>query len=158
MTSRRRSPARVAAGFLLRTTLVHVLTYLVIGALSYRLLARPLWEGAARLPGMRDLQSPAVQALILPGQVLRGLLLGLAFLPLRTFLLGSGRAGGLILASLLLLLGSLAGISGQIEIWLYTTGFHPKLFLAHLPETILQSLAFGYLLLAWERRGAAREA
>jgi hypothetical protein len=34
----------------------------------------------------------------------------------------------------------------------YTTNFfHPGLFLAHLPEIVLQTLLYGYLLLAWER-------
>jgi len=143
---------RALLGFLLRSTVVHVLTYLIIGALSYRFIARYLWEGPLALPGVRDLQSQAVQLTILPAQVVRGVLLGLALFPLRHALVGSRRFGGLMVAALLLLIGSFAGISGQIELWVYTTGFNLRLFLAHLPEILIQSLAFGYLLLAWERR------
>jgi hypothetical protein len=33
----------------------------------------------------------------------------------------------------------------------YSTTFHSGLFLAHLPEIVLQTLLYGYLLLAWER-------
>jgi hypothetical protein len=45
-----------------------------------------------------------------------------------------------------------AGISGVIEDWVYSTTFHLGLFLAHLPEVVVQTLLYGYLLLAWERR------
>lgn len=69
-----------------------------------------------------------------------------------------------MVASLLLLIGTVAGISGIIEDWVYSTTFHPGLFLAHLPEIVVQTLLYGYLLLAWERhvqkrwaRGTDRE-
>ncbi|HJW44811.1 MAG TPA: hypothetical protein VJ463_10165 [Geothrix sp.] len=139
-----------------RATVLHVLTYMVVGALSYRFIARYVWEGPILLPGMRDIQSPAVQMMILPAQVVRGLLIALALLPIRPFLMDSERFGGLMIASILLLIGSFAGISGQIEVWVYTTGFNLRLFLAHLPEIVIQSLLFGYLLLAWERRASAK--
>jgi hypothetical protein len=63
-----------------------------------------------------------------------------------------GALGGPVIASLLLLIGLVAGISGVIEDWVYTTTFHARLFFAHLPEVIVQTLLYGYLLLAWERR------
>jgi hypothetical protein len=131
---------------------------MLVGAFSYRFIARYLWEGPVLLPGMRDIQSPAVQMMILPAQVVRGLLIALALFPIRRFLLESGRSGGWMIASILLLIGSFAGISGQIEVWVYTTGFNLRLFLAHLPEIVLQSLLFGYLLLAWERRIGTKRA
>jgi hypothetical protein len=51
-----------------------------------------------------------------------------------------------------LIIGSIAGISGQIEVWVYTPGFNLRLFLAHQPELVIQTIIFGYWLLAWERR------
>ena len=60
--------------------------------------------------------------------------------------------GGSAIASLLLLIGLIAGISGVIEDWVYPTIFHAGLFFAHLPEVVIQTLLYGYLLLAWERR------
>ena len=152
MTPTKRTGLRKLVGFTLRSTLLHVVTYLVIGALSYRFIARHLWEGPLALPGMRDLQSRSVQAMIIPAQIVRGWLIGLALFPLRPLLMKQTRWGGCILASILLVIGSLAGISGQIELWVYTTGFNLRLFLAHLPEIVVQSLCFGYLLLAWEHR------
>jgi hypothetical protein len=67
-----------------------------------------------------------------------------------------GRRGGLGIASLLLLIGSIAGISGLIEQIAYTTTFHLGLILAHLPEIIIQTLLLGYVLLAWELRVESR--
>jgi hypothetical protein len=63
-----------------------------------------------------------------------------------------------VVASLLLLIGTVAGISGIIEDWVYSTTFHPGLFMAHLPEIVLQTLLYGYLLLAWERHAQKRRA
>jgi hypothetical protein len=40
-------------------------------------------------------------------------------------LLDTGRWGGLAIASLLLLIGTVAGISVIIEDWVYATIFHP---------------------------------
>ena len=152
MTSNQRSAFRVFLGFMTRATVLHVLTYMIVGAFSYRFIARYLWEGPVLLPGMRDIQSPAVQMMILPAQIVRGILIALALFPIRRLAMESKQLGWLIIASILLLIGSFAGISGQIEVWVYTTGFNLRLFLAHLPEIIIQSILFGYLLLAWERR------
>jgi hypothetical protein len=40
----------------------------------------------------------------------------------------------------------------MIEEWVYSTRFKPVLFLVHFPEVVMQTILFGYLLLAWERR------
>lgn len=143
-------------GFTLRSTVLHVLTYLVIGAASFWLVARPLWTGPDRLPWLRDPEGDFVQRWFLPAQVVRGVLQAAALFPLRGALIEMGRWGGLAIASLLILIGSIAGISGAVETWVYSTTFHTGLFLAHLPEVVLQTLLYGYLLLAWERRAEAK--
>ena len=145
-------------GFIFRSTVLHVLTYFVIGAASYWLVARRYWTGPEALPWLRNPEGEFVQRWFLPAQILRGALLGIALLPLKGALLDMGRRGGLVIASLLLLIGTVAGISGIIEDWVYSTTFHPGLFLAHLPEIVLQALLYGYLLLAWERRVQERRA
>jgi hypothetical protein len=50
------------------------------------------------------------------------------------------------------MIGSVIGINGAIEAWVYTTLFNLDLFLVHLPEVVIQTILYGYLLLAWERR------
>jgi hypothetical protein len=143
---------RPALGFIVRSTLLHVLTYVLVGAASYWLVARDYWTGPQSLPWLRNPESEFVQRWFLPAQVIRGILYGVALFPLRTTLLNMGRLGGVVVASLLLLIGCIAGISGEIENAVYSTTFHLGLFLAHLPEIILQTLLYGYLLMAWEHR------
>lgn len=152
MSASKRGSLRGLPGFTLRSTLVHVATYFVIGAVSYWLIARRYWTGPEALAGLRDPEGDFVQRWFLPAQVVRGALHGVALFPLRRALLDMRRSGGLVIASLLLLIGSIAGISGVIEDWVYSTSFHIGLFLVHLPEVVLQTLLYGYLLLAWERR------
>jgi hypothetical protein len=68
------------------------------------------------------------------------------------------RWGGLVIGSILFMFGSVIGISGAIEAWVYSTTFNPDLFLVHLPEVVIQTILFGYLLLAWERRVEKKQA
>jgi len=157
-TQNRRRFFRTFAGFTARSTVLHVLTYIVIGAVSYGLVARRFWTGSEALPWLRNPEGEFVQRWFLPAQIIRGVLHGVALFPLRAALLNRPRSGGLVVASLLLLIGSVAGISGAIEDWVYSTTFHLQLFMAHLPEIVLQTSVYGYLLLAWERRVDRRRA
>ena len=148
---------RRLVGFIWRSAVLHVLSYVVVGGASYWLIARRYWTGPEAFPWLRDPEGQFVRNWFLPAQIVRGILYGLALFPLRSALLGMGRLGGAVVAGLLLLVGCLAGISGDIETWVYTTTFHLRLFLAHLPEIVVQTLLYGYLLLAWERRSAEPE-
>ena len=152
MEIQRRGLMRRLVGFIWRSAVLHVLSYVVVGAASYWLIARRYWTGPEALPWLRDPEGQFVRNWFLPAQIARGILYGLALFPLRSALLKMGRLGGVVVAGLLLLVGCLAGISGEIETWVYTTTFHLRLFLAHLPEIVVQTLLYGYLLLAWERR------
>lgn len=145
-------------GFVWRSTAVHVVTYVVIGALSYWLIAKRYWTGPDALPGLRDPSGEFVQHWFIPAQLLRGILHGLVLYPLVDALLVMKRWGGAVLASILLVIGSVAGISGLIEGLVYSTTTSVRLYLAHLPEIIIQTLLYGYWLLAWERKASARHA
>lgn len=158
MAHNTRSILRGFIGFVFRSTVLHVLTYLVIGAASYWLVARRYWVGPEALPWLRNPEGEFVKRWFLPAQVVRGALHGVVLFPLKGALLDMRRWGGLVIASLLLLIGSIAGISGVIEDWVYSTTFHAGLFLAHLPEIVVQTLLYGYLLLAWERRASVKTA
>jgi hypothetical protein len=152
MAQEPRGVLRGSVGFVSRSTVLHVVTYFVIGAASYWLVARRYWTGPEALPWLRDPEGDFVPRWFMPAQVVRGALYGVALFPLRKALLAMGAWGGSVIASLLLLIGLIAGISGVIEDWVYSTTFHAGLFLAHLPEVVVQTLLYGYLLLAWERR------
>ena len=142
--------------FAVRLTSVHIVTYLVVGGISYWLVAQKYWVGPEKVPGLNDPTGEFVQRWFLLAQILRGFIYAVALYPLRRALLEMGRWGGLVLASLMLLVGSIAGISGFIETCVYTADPHVELFLVHLPEVVIQSLLFGYLLLWWERRCAPK--
>lgn len=158
MAAEGRSTARKILGFVWRSTAAHVVTYVVIGALSYWLIAKRYWTGPDALPGLRDPSGEFVQRWFIPAQLLRGMLHGLVLYPLLDALLAMRRWGGAVLASILLVIGSLAGISGLIEGLVYSTTASVRLYLAHLPEIIIQTLLYGYWLLAWERKARARRA
>ena len=140
--------------FAVRLTAVHILTYVVVGAISYWLVAAKYWVGPEKVPGLNDPTGEFVQRWLLPAQILRGFIYAVALYPLRRALLEMGHWGGLVLASLMLLVGSIAGISGFIEACVYMADPRVELFLVHLPEVAVQSLLFGYLILWWERRYA----
>src|SRR5438132_1248414 len=91
-------------GFVLRSTVLHVLTYFVIGAASYWLVARRYWTGPEALPWLRNPEGEFVERWFLPAQVVRGALQGVALFPLKHALLAMRGWGGLVIASLLLLI------------------------------------------------------
>ena len=139
-------------GFFLRVTVLHVVTYVGIGALSYVLLAEKYWTGPDAVAGLRDPSGEIVTRWMLPAQILRSLLLAVALYPLRRAFMELGRCGGLVIASLLIIIGSIGGVGGLIENVVYTEDVPLGLILAHLPEVVIQALLFGYLLLWWQRK------
>lgn len=139
-------------GFFLRVTILHVVTYIGIGALSYVLLAQKYWTGPDAVPGLRDPSGEIVTRWMLPAQILRSLLLAVALYPLRRAFMELGRCGGLVIASLLIIIGSIGGVGGLIENVVYTEDVPVGLILAHLAEVVIQALLFGYLLVWWQRR------
>ena len=149
MKSTKRSFLRILAGFVFRSTLLHVITYMVIGALAFQFLTHRYDETAL---GLQDIHGEHVMHWFFLAQIVRGILHGLVLFPLRRALLDMKRWGGLVVGSILFMVGSIIGINGAIESWVYTTRFNSDLFLAHLPEVVTQTILFGYLLLAWERR------
>ena len=149
MKSNKRSLLRILVGFTFRSTVLHLVTYMVIGALAFHFMTHRHDETAA---GMQDLHGQHVMHWLFPAQILRGILHGLVLFPLRKALLDLKRWGGLVVGMILFMFGSVIGINGAIEGWVYSTRFNLDQFLAHLPEVIIQTTLYGYLLLAWERR------
>ena len=149
---RARKVIQLFLGFALRLTMAHVVTYWVVGGIWYGLVTHKYYAGPEALPTLRDPNSDFVLKWILPAEILRGVLYALALFPLRRALVELGRWGGVVMASLMLIIGSIAGISGLIESWVFSTTAHVEVFVATLPEIVVQSLLFGYLVVYWERR------
>jgi len=62
-----------------------------------------------------------------------------------------GRTAGLAIAGVMLGIGCLAGFNGLIEDLIFYKNVSLYLYCVHIPELLAQTLAFGYLLMKWER-------
>ena len=142
--------------FVLFLAIAHILTYYVIGALAYEFITKQFYQGAApAFAFMRTESEPAlwshVMLWMLPGQVARGILMGLALLPFVAVLLKQSppiRALTISLVYFVFAHLSAAGpTTSNIEGFIY---FRPeyftlKTFMFTQPEIILQALALGFL-------------
>ena len=149
MKSNKRSLLRILIGFTFRSTVLHLVTYMVIGALAFHFMTHQYDETAA---GMQDLHGQHVMHWLFPAQILPRYSSRSRAVSLRRALLDLKRWGGLVVGMILFMFGSIIGINGAIEGWVYSTRFNLDQFLAHLPEVIIQTTLYGYLLLGWESR------
>jgi hypothetical protein len=134
----------------LKTIVVHTVTYFILGVLSFTLLDyATLYAG----PGIKQFLRQTSDPLVMAGplfQPIRGLLLGAILYFLREPLFHR-RHGWLVLWATLVVIGILSpyvAAPGSLEGLVYTTvplAFH----LSSLPEVILQTLMFSWLLFFW---------
>ncbi|MER2564199.1 MAG: hypothetical protein ABTQ32_25940 [Myxococcaceae bacterium] len=151
--------SETAVGFVLRAALYHSFTYLVFGLMASRLLD---YQHALTSPIISDYMKDPASADVGLGpwlQPVRGLLFGVALLPLRPLLAERAR-GWLIIWGLFLAIGilgtpaaapsSLEGlVYSRLPLWYHLFG---------LPEVVLQTLAFSVLLHRSLRPRPARSA
>jgi hypothetical protein len=141
--------------FSVHVIVLHVATYLVFGFIFSRIFR---YDALFQMDVIRDYMrsyESSMTSIIGPFlmQPLRGLLLAVAIWPLRSFLLEK-RNGWFVLWILFVVFGILSPPSaapGSIEGVLYSRlplWYH----LIGLPEIMLQTLAFSFLILAWERQ------
>lgn len=142
---------RSFARFFGRLTLAHFVSYVFVGGVSYMLIMRYCLPLVPADTGLRAITSPHVQVWLWPAQLFRGLILSAVFYPLRSTFLRMGRLGGLAVAGTMIGLGCLAGFNGLIEDLVFYRNVSLYLYYIHIPEVTAQTLAFGYLLLWWER-------
>ena len=148
-------------GFAARMIVAHFLTYFFIGLLFYvsglNVIVYYEQHPQALINALcRDTSSLLVTAGPL-FQLLRGFIFALALYPFRTVLL-ERKFGWLYLWGIFLALAIFAPASaapGSIEGFVYTNlpiSFH----LIYVPEIILQTLAFAWLFVAWEKHPATK--
>ena len=135
---------------ILKTTIVHTVTYFLVGILAFTLLD---YAGKFADPTVANLMRQTNDPLVAGGtlfQVLRGILFGIAFYLLREIVFDR-RNGWLILWLVLLIVGILSpfGASpGFIEGMVYTIlpmWFH----VAGLPEVIIQAFLLAFFSCYW---------
>lgn len=137
--------------FAARVVVSHFVTYVGVGGISYALIMRHAWPNFPANLMLWDFPSTHTQLWIWPAQFLRGLILAAAFYPFRGALLAMGRTAGLAIAGVMLGIGCLAGFNGLIEDLIFYKNVSLYLYCVHIPELLAQTLAFGYLLMKWER-------
>lgn len=141
--------------FFWRITSCHMVTYLIVGILASTLLNyEAFFEETILSSFMRPIDSPWVAAG--PSlQVIRGLLFALILWPIRnTFL--QARKGWLKLWLLLIglaILGTAGPSPGSLEGIIYTK-LPIQYHLLGLPEVIIQTLLFSFMVALWYKKPA----
>jgi len=127
MRARADGTPRDYARFVGGVTLAHALTYLVVGAVAYELVYERAIDAGGLDAYMRSPEDPAewrhVETWLIPAQLLRGFLYGLALCPFLRTLAGWRLPTRLAVLFLLLMVFSVWSVtmpgSGSIEGWLY---------------------------------------
>lgn len=136
--------------------LAHLFTYLVIGSLAYHFITKQFYGAVDPVfYFMRTESQPElwkhVMTWILPGQIFRGILMGIALLPFMSFFSKiSATKGGFIIAGLYYVFSSLSASSPKVSnveglIYLLPEYINLKTFFLTQPEMIIQALALGFL-------------
>lgn len=149
-----RHPSQIRfATFLYRVTCCHLMTYFLCGIAAYTLLDyKTLFE----TEGMSALMLPTSSRWIAGGpalNVVRGGILAMALYPFRQVFLAEGRGWCMLWGLLvgLTILSTSGPSPGSIEGMIYTKIPFSRQLLG-LPEVILQTCAFSWLLVAWHRK------
>ena len=144
-------------GFAGRMIVAHFLTYFLMGFLFYLTGLNVLvYYEQHPLPLVNEVFRQSSTMLVMAGplfQLLRGFIFAIALYPFRSVIL-ERKSGWLYLWGLFLALAILAPSSsapGSIEGFVYTN-FPLSFHLIYLPEIILQTLAFAWLFVFWEKR------
>jgi len=137
--------------------LAHLISYLVMGGISYQLFYKPFWEGQNPLfaPFMRTIIEPELwkhtTVWQIPGQILRGLLMSIVLYPVLNKIIElSFIRRYLFIGGLLYIFAHFASSApspANIEGFIYMRPeFVNAFFLKGQPEMIMYSLFAGFLI------------
>lgn len=147
--------ARSIFTFALGMVIFQILTYVLAGVIAQRLLGAWVFYPPSpdALVFLRDPLSPYVQTLLVPAQILRGLLFAAVLLPFRNTLRAMGRLkGGLVIGALVFVLGYVAASGGMIEHLVYYVPIPFSFYTITFVEVLIQTMLLGYLVMWWEER------
>jgi len=141
-------------GFVLRVTVLHTVTYWLFGLVFGVLLFN--YHYWFSVPPLSLYMKPTTSIWVAAGpvfQLIRGPIMALVLYPFRNVFLG-GKYGWVYLWGLffgLAILSCPEPAPGSIEGMVYTV-IPVWLQIAFLPETVLQTLAFSFLIHLWQKR------
>jgi hypothetical protein len=147
--------ARSILIFTLGMVIFQVITYLFAGILAQNFLGASVFypPSPEALCFLRDPGSSYVQGLIVPAQILRGLLFALVLVPFRRTFWSLGRfRGGLLLGMVLFIIGYVAASGGIIEHLVYFVPIPMSFYTITFFEVLVQTVLLGLLVMWWEGR------
>jgi hypothetical protein len=146
---------RTAFIFALGMVIFQVITYLFAGILARNLLGASVFypPSPGALCFLRDPGSTYVQGLLVPAQILRGLLFAAVLFPFRRTFWGFGRfRGGLMMGMVLFIIGYVAASGGMIEHLVYFIPIPMSFYTITFVEVLIQTVLLGLLVMWWEGR------
>ncbi|MEM3731236.1 MAG: hypothetical protein QW667_03970 [Candidatus Bathyarchaeia archaeon] len=141
--------------FIVGFVILHILTYYIAGIIAQVGLGAGRYypPSPEAIDFLRDPHSSYVQSLIIPAQSLRGFLFALVLLPFRRKIMQFGQyLGGLIITSILFIVGEIASSGGIIERFVYYTPIPLDFVVITFVEILIQTLLLGQLIMIWEKK------
>lgn len=132
----------------------HIVTYFFAGIISHTLGVFDFYPPSpSAISYLKSPYDPSVWKLMFPAQTLRALLYAVAFLPLLSWLKKQTQfKGGLIIGSIMFLIGYVAASGGLIEHEVYFTEYPLRFALISLVEISIYSFLFGQLVMKLARK------
>lgn len=143
--------------FIIGVMIIHTLTYVIAGIIAQVGLGVGVYYPPSpnAIIFLRDPLSTHVQTLLIPAQLLRGLLFGIALFSFRKRIMELGQVwGGLAVSSVIFLVAYVAAAGGMIEHIVFFIPIPAGFMVITLVEILLYALMFGQLLLLWEKKFA----
>ena len=142
--------------------ITHVITYYFAGVIAQGFLGAGAFypPSETALCYLKDPHIPDLQLLIVPGQLLRGLLFGLVLFPVLSQLTKLGKwKGGFLLGGILFVIGYIAASGGMIEhLIFFTKEAYPLTFVQiTFVEILIQMIAFSLLFMWFYRKEFAKK-
>lgn len=141
--------------FALGMVIFQVITYLFAGVLAQNLFGASVFypPSPEALCFLRDPRSAYVQGLIVPAQILRGLLFAAVLLPFRKTIWSYGKLrGGLLIGAVLFVIGYVAASGGMIEHLVFFNPVPSSFYTITFFEVLIQTMLLGLLVMWWEVR------
>ena len=141
--------------FLLIVMVCHVITYFFAGIIAQVVMGVGQYypPSPTALHYLRSTSDPAVQAWLLPAQLLRGLLFGLILFPFRTYLRKQGFwKGALLIMGVIYVIGYIAASGGLIEHKVFFTEYPAAFAVITLIEIAIQTFLLGVGVMYFDQR------
>jgi len=132
----------------------HIVTYFFSGIISHSLGVFDFYPPSpTAISYLRNPMDAHVWQLMFPAQILRGILYGIALMPVFDWIKSKGQwRGGLTIGSIIFLVGYVAASGGLIEHEVFFTEYPLRFAMISLVEISVYSFLFGQLVIKLARK------